>query len=123
MDSIIIPLLKAYNYSLSNSPKSNDSKKYCKLFFNLVVVNSPLYTLNTETDGEKLVKVNYVPFLKNIHMPGIQGNYLVTFVHYEFLPKFISEIIIPFCERVGDIYMVDPVKWLSGSVVENPLKP
>lgn len=119
-DSLIYPLAKAYRYFSGNTPKNHEVKKYCKFFFNLIVVKSQLYTVYTDQENPELRKVNYVPFVRDIQSGKTTGSHLITFVNYDYLKEFINKVIFPFCMIVHDKYISDD-KYLQGPTLKDIL--
>ena len=116
VEGILYPLVKSYLSLFPNTPNSTDLIKYCKLCFNIVIVNSDLYTIDTEDEDALPKKVNFVPFLREIRSNNIDGSFLITFVTFNYLEQFIKEEILGFCNIVGEKYASDDKFLLSPSL-------
>lgn len=118
VEPLLYPLIKAYRDFEPLTPNSSDSKKYCKIFFNLVIVNSDLYTIDTENEDALPEKKDYVPFLWDIRSENIEGSFLVTFVTFNNLEEFINTKILDFCKQIEKAYNSDDKFLLSPSLAD-----
>lgn len=108
IEGFIYPLIKSKKVWEEQAPKSNEKKKYCKFFFNLAVVNSKLYTVNSDLTDPIPTEVNYVPFVREIRTNEIDGRFLITFVTFEYLQQFIINNLELFCKDVYDKLIEKP---------------
>ena len=104
VEGILYPLVKAFLDLHRNTPKSTESKKYCKLTFNIVIVNSDLYSIDTEDDSAIPQKVDFIPFIHEIKSDNTDGVFLITFVNFNYLEQFLKKEVLEFCELVGERY-------------------
>lgn len=105
IESLIYPLIKSQKAWVKEyvGERTNSAK----FFFNLVIVNSSLYTIDSELEESMPKKVKYVPFVRDVHTNTMRGNHLITFVNFDFLEEFIDSEIERFCEKVCEIYQAD----------------
>ncbi|MBX3253346.1 MAG: hypothetical protein KF862_04315 [Chitinophagaceae bacterium] len=115
--SLIYPVVKAYEYNVTVTPKSDDNTKYCKIFFNLVIVRGYLYTIDSENPNAELKRVDFVPFLRDICSESINGLYLTTFVHVDGLSAFLNNHVHTFCKSIFEKYRDNQKKYVIGPVI------
>lgn len=118
IESFVYPLIKSKKVWEGQTPKSSDEYKYCKFFFNIAVVNSDLYTINSEEENALPVKAKYVPFIREVRTKDIQGHFLITFVTLEYLKEFIENEIEGFCKKVYERYTERPELLLDPSLTD-----
>ncbi len=116
VDSLIYPVIKAYRYNAANAPKSSESTKYCKLFFNLIIVSGNLYTVDSESPDAQPIKTDFVPFIRDVRTKGTNGIFLTTFVTIEYLEQFINDQVLDFCTTVYTKY-VSNKSYIKGPVI------
>lgn len=104
VEQILFPLIKAFLDLYPNTSKSNELGRFCKLTFNIVIVNSDIYKMNTEDEMAQPEKVNYIPFLHEIKSGNTEGIFLVTFVNFNYLEQFIKKEVLEFCELIKERY-------------------
>jgi hypothetical protein len=107
IEGLIYPLIKSVQtWARQTEPKSYNPT--CRFFFNLAVVNSKLYTMNSELPDALPVEVNFVPFIREIQTKEIKGSFLFTFITFDHLETFIQNEIEPFCNIVYRRYSESP---------------
>jgi hypothetical protein len=104
IDSMIFPMAKAYLYNSGNAPRSNEAIRYCKFFYNLIVTNSELYTMNADMKNDSVKRTDFVPFVRSIHSETLNGTFLTFFVNSGYLKDFIEKEVNTFCEAVFKKY-------------------
>lgn len=70
------------------------------LWFPIVVVACELYCIDSSTVNPEPKEVSHVSFIRSLHSPHIQGEYLVEFVTLKVLPDFIRTDILSFFDQV-----------------------
>lgn len=108
IEGFIYPLIKSQKIWEAQTPRTNDEKIYCRLFFNLVVVSSQLFTIDSNDDNAMPVETDYVPFIREIQNKDLKGKFLITFVTFSGLKKFLSTEVEDFCKKVEAIYIQKP---------------
>jgi hypothetical protein len=116
IEGFIYPLIKSMRIWKKNSPVNNYSTRYFKLFANLAIVNSKLYTIDSEITDALPIEVPFVPFVREIQTQDIKGTFLITFVNYEHLETFLKNELTGFCNSVYDKYKSHP-ELLHGSII------
>lgn len=108
IEGFIYPLIKSQKIWETQTPKTTTEKIYCKLFFNIAVVNSKLYTIDADDENSLPIEAEYVPFVRDIHTKDHQGRFIITFVTYSALGKFIETEVGDFCKKVEETFMKRP---------------
>ncbi|HEY0771276.1 MAG TPA: hypothetical protein VGD31_13175, partial [Sphingobacteriaceae bacterium] len=108
LEGFIYPLVKS-NYAFSKSfIKSNGIQQKMYIIFNIAVVSSKLYTVDSEKPNSLPVEVPYVPFIRDIQTATIKGNQLITFVNEKYLEQFITAEIQTFTKAVERVLLENP---------------
>lgn len=116
IESFIYPLIKSMRVWKKNSPDGDFESKYCKFFYNIVVVNSKLYTIDSEIANSLPVEAKFVPFIREVHTQEMKGKFLITFVDQEHLEEFIKTEVNEFSKRVCTLYNESP-ELIRGSTI------
>ncbi|OYU55699.1 MAG: hypothetical protein CFE25_00125 [Chitinophagaceae bacterium BSSC1] len=108
IEGFIYPLTKSMKVWKNQAHSNNTKQRFCKLFLNIAVVDSQLYTINVDDENPMPIESNYVPFIRGIQSKNIKGTYLFTFVKFDYLKNFIKNEIEGFCSEVSQKYINDP---------------
>ncbi len=118
IEGFIYPLIKSIKIWEAQTPTNTDERKYCKFFFNLAVVSSKIYTIDSEVENSLPVEQRFVPFVREIQTKDLKGQFLITFVTFEHLKDFIEKEIQGFCESVYEAYRERPELLLAPSLFD-----
>lgn len=108
IENFIYPLMKSKAIWETQAPQSTFNHRYCKFFFNLAIINSAIYTINSEEENSLPIETKFVPFIREIRTNDFDGYFLTTFVTFSFLKEFIQGELEEFCKIVHRKYMENP---------------
>lgn len=108
IEGFIYPLVKSKRIWENQLPQDTETKKYCKILFNLVVTNAPIYTIDALQPDPIPVARPFVPFVRELRTQLYEGRFLITFVHYDHLQFFIEQEVKPLFSRIEELYQQDP---------------
>lgn len=100
-DAIFYPLVKAL-WALRQERGSLQSS-YAFLFFPVVVLNGPMYYIDSMAKELEVVKTTHVTFVRELKFKSVKGRFMVDFVAKNALQTFIKSDVIPFAERVSKL--------------------
>ncbi|SRR5579871_3892001 len=108
LKDLLLPLIISKDAWVKESQNSAGTGKNCRLFFNLVIVNSDIYTIDSEKNDALPETVKFVPFISDISSKEIKGKFLVTFIKFDYLKEFIENEIMRFAQEVYTHYSNNP---------------
>jgi len=97
--SIFYPLVKCL-LSRKKDILKFSTYRYIWLFFPIVVLNSSIYYIDSTASAITPEAKGYVTFVRELKNKSIDGKFSVDFVSKEYLPRFVSECILPFAESI-----------------------
>lgn len=101
IEGFIYPLVKSKEAFVKLFPMPTDYIS-SHVIFNLAVVKSKLFTVNSEKKDSLPIEVPYVPLVRDIQTSTIKGKRLITFVNEEYLEDFIKNELDAFFKAVEE---------------------
>jgi hypothetical protein len=108
IEGFIYPLVKSKKLWENQLPGDRDDKKYCKIIFNLVITNAPIYTIDSMDENALPKPCYYAPFIRELRTRDFNGEYLITFVQYKELKRFFENEIGCFMDAIKAKYEEKP---------------
>ena len=109
-DALFYPLVKVILGRKQELAETCSPPRPVWLFFPLVVVNSPIYYLDTSDGASQLVETPHVSFVRELKFEGKRNRFAVDFVRKEALSQFLGTTISPFVEAVIRLVEQNPEK-------------
>lgn len=100
-DSIFYPLVKSVEHYKKNDSDFVKKTKWnhFSVYFPIVILNSKLYSIDTNIDNEVLNPVEHITFIREVENSKLKDAYLIDFVEKQFIENYFSKVIEPFMKE------------------------
>jgi len=108
--NLFLPLVQAVWALREESQRSSQ----INLLFPMVVVDGPLYYIDSSVSPTTLQKVSHVTFVREQRFHEIEGHFLVDFVERGTVGEFVEKQVLVFARRVGELAADSPAEMFGG---------
>lgn len=108
-NAILMPLAKALVYRKKELHSFENPLDLC---FPIVVLNSPMYLIDSATKPLQASRVSHVAFYRRLDATTVKGDYIVDFVTLDGLAEFVKQTVMPFAQQVTALAKSNPDKFL-----------
>lgn len=99
-DSILFPIIKCLEYFKAENKKMINSEwSNSIVYFPLVVLNSKIYSIDSNIKPTKLNETELVSFTRDIDAKKYKDRYLIDFVNKDGLQNYLDNHLNPFVEK------------------------